>query len=107
MFLKKLANLRKAQTKFVEVESDQAGSLGERLAFEQLEGTRKSLNCKSKCYRSLRVSRQGAAGKFEIDLVMASKVGVLVVEVKHWGGNIMQEKGGWIQVRGQDVKPVG
>jgi len=104
MFAEKLDWLKTSQTKFTAAETDQAGALGEELAFEQLENTLKALHCKAQIFRSLRVPKGKGNGKYEIDLLLVSQAGVLVIEVKHWGGKIAVEKGGWIQIRGQEVK---
>ncbi len=106
MFAEKWQWIRKSQVEFAAADSDQAGSLGERMAFEQLEKVLKSLHCRAKVFRSLRVPKLEGSGKYEIDLVLASQQGILLIEVKHWGGKIAVESGNWIQIRAQEVKPL-
>jgi len=86
------------------IASDQAGSYGEQLALTMLEGILGKLNGKAEIYQSLRVPKAQGSGKFEIDLLLVSEVGILAIEVKHWGGRLSRQKGKWLQERGQEQK---
>jgi hypothetical protein len=104
MLAEKMKWLRKAQIRFPMIASDQAGSLGEQLAVKELDGVLKKLNGKAEVYQSLRVPKAQGSGKYEIDLLLVSEVGLLAIEVKHWGGRLSQQKGKWLQERGQEQK---
>lgn len=104
MLAQKMKLIRKSQTKFPKIASDQAGSLGEQLAFEQLKEVVKKLNGKASIFQSLRVPKAQGSGKYEIDLLLISEVGILAIEVKHWGGRLSKQKGKWLQERGSEQK---
>lgn len=104
MLAEKIRWLRKAQIRFPMIPSDQAGSHGEELALAELESVLKQLNGKAEIYQSLRVPKAQGSGKFEIDLLLVSEVGILAIEVKHWGGRLSRQKGKWLQERGQEQK---
>ena len=93
MLAQKLKWLRKSQIRFPMIASDHAGNLGEQLALAQLQGIRKKLNGKARIFPSLRVPKASGSGKFEIDLLLVSEVGILAIEVKHWGGRLSRQKG--------------
>ncbi len=104
MLAQKLKWLRKAQTKFPVIASDLAGSRGEQLALAQLKAILKKLNGPAQVFQSLRVPKSQGAGKYEIDLLLVSEVGILAIEVKHWGGRLSRQRGKWLQERGQEQK---
>lgn len=104
MLAEKIKWLRKAQIRFPMIASDQAGSLGEQLAVTELDSVLKKLNGKAEIYQSIRVPKAQGSGKFEIDLLLVSEVGILAIEVKHWGGRLSRQKGKWLQERGQEQK---
>jgi hypothetical protein len=93
-----------AQKKFEAEESDKAGDLGEELAHQCLQKILRQLGGKAKILPSLRVPKLTGQGKYEIDLVLVSEGGILVVEVKHWSGSLAKENAGWTQTRGQSKK---
>ncbi|HET9241651.1 MAG TPA: nuclease-related domain-containing protein [Oligoflexus sp.] len=104
MLAEKIKWLRKAQIRFSMIASDQAGSHGEQLAVSELDRVLKKLNGKAEIYQSLRVPKAQGSGKYEIDLLLVSEVGILAIEVKHWGGRLSRQKGKWLQERGQEQK---
>ncbi len=104
MLAQKLKWLRKAQKKFPMIASDQAGTRGEQLALAELKTILKKLNGKASVFQSLRVPKSQGTGKYEIDLLLVSEVGILAIEVKHWGGRLSQQRGKWLQERGQEQK---
>ncbi|MGE0174973.1 MAG: nuclease-related domain-containing protein [Oligoflexales bacterium] len=111
MFAEKLAWINKAQKKFLAEESDQAGELGERLAYECLQGVLKDCGRGARLFNSVRVPKPNGSGKYEIDIILVSRAAVLVIEVKHWGGALEKHADGWTQTRGQGKKtfqdPIG
>lgn len=104
MLAQKMKWLRSAQTKFPAVASDQAGTLGEQLALTQLKGILKALHGQAMVFQSLRVPKYQGSGKYEIDLLLVSELGILVIEVKHWGGRLSRQRGKWLQERGTEKK---
>lgn len=104
MLAEKIKWLRKAQIRFPMIASDQAGSHGEQLALTELESALGKLNGRAEIYQSLRVPKAQGSGKYEIDLLLVSEVGILAIEVKHWGGRLSRHKGKWLQERGQEQK---
>lgn len=104
MLAQKMKWLRKAQTKFPMIASDQAGNRGEQLALAELKTVLKKLNGKATVFQSLRVPKAQGSGKYEIDLLLVSEVGILAIEVKHWGGRLSRQRGKWLQERGQEQK---
>jgi hypothetical protein len=104
MLAQKMKWLRKAQTRFPVIASDQAGILGEQLALAQLQAICRKLNGKATVFQSLRVPKAQGSGKYEIDLLLVSEVGILAIEVKHWGGSLSRQKGKWLQERGSEQK---
>ncbi|HYX34413.1 MAG TPA: nuclease-related domain-containing protein [Oligoflexus sp.] len=104
MLAKKMQWLRKSQIKYRAVASDQAGSLGEELARAKLQGMFKKLHGKAMVFQSLRVPKYQGSGKYEVDLLLVTEVGILVIEVKHWGGRLSRQRGKWLQERGNEKK---
>jgi hypothetical protein len=104
MLAQKIQWIRKSQKKFPVDASDQAGSMGERMALNQLQGILKKLGCEAEIYQSLRVPKHKGPGKYEIDLLLVSEAAVLVIEVKHWGGRLIRERGDWVQEKGREKK---
>src|SRR5262245_19287949 len=78
---------------------DAAGEEGERLALDVVQQLVRSRQAACRLYPSLRVPRQDAPGKYEIDLLVATPHGLLGLEVKNWGGTVEEgDNGRWEQV---------
>ena len=87
---------RRARESFPPDARDAAGDRGEAAALAAIELMAE--NAMASLYPALRVPKTDRDGKHEIDLVLASPLGLLAIEVKHWGGAIdIQRDGRWRQ----------
>jgi hypothetical protein len=79
--------------------TDTAGDEGERLALDVVQHLVRTRQAACRLYPSLRVPRHDAPGKYEIDLLIATPLGLLGLEVKNWGGTVEEgPTGRWEQI---------
>ncbi len=101
MFDERRDYLRRSKQKFLPERRVQVGSEGERQVEEVLRQAAKKLRCRSIILCGRRVPRSDRQGKGEIDAILASEFGILVIEVKKLYGPISWVDGKWVQQHGQ------
>ena len=102
---KRIAWVRVAQTEHKIDLARQAGEEGELLVKLLMDKVLDGLGKVVKVWHALRVPNSNGRGKFEIDVVALLPDRLLIIEVKHWGGEIKQTARGWSQhPRSGDVR---
>ena len=104
MISNRLKQIRKSQETFTPEEDRAAGLLGESLALEAIQRSKKGLKGKTAVFEGVRVPKSSGRGKYEIDILLVSQYGVIAFEVKHWGGSLERSGGQWRQSRREQSK---
>ncbi len=88
MFSQRKAWIMKAQERFAPDAQVLAGQHGEELAAASLREALKDRQTPARLYPSLRIPKPQGHGKFEVDLVLLHHDGLMLIEVKHWSGQL-------------------
>ena len=99
MLASRIQAVKESQISQLQTIEESAGLEGEQIVANQCRKALKKLGIRFKVLQSIRVPREGERGKYEIDLVIITAYGLIVIEVKHWGGVLTARDQNWLQER--------
>lgn len=97
--MKRKQLIERAREEFLESDAVAAGRLAEAQVARLIEQSFKKLKIRGHVWHDIRVPRLDSYGKYEIDFLVLSAYGALVIEVKNFGGSLEVDpsSGRWIQ----------